>query len=103
VTVHIPEPDSRLDQLASRYTHAKAEYDAAAVRFAEIKDGIKAELSAAYPGESKVRLRSDYLEGDLLLSSRESWRIDAARMKAESPETYVEFAKKSVSWELRQV
>ena len=37
----------------------------------------------------------------LTLTYSESWRIDAKRLKAEDPETYVRYAKKGGSWSMR--
>lgn len=90
----------RLAALHASYADAKAQADAAAERLAAIKDGIKAELAALAPeGSTKIALLGS--DGPpLTLVHSESWRVDARKLKAEDPETYVRYAKKSESWTL---
>lgn len=101
--VIIPDTDTRLAQLVAQYDLAKAEADKAAETLKAITDAIKTELVQAAPGEHDIRLESDDLARPLRLLAIESWRVDAKRLKEESPETYVRFAKKSTSWQLRSV
>jgi len=95
-----PAPDSRLEQLSAQYTALKPEADRIAAALKAVTDGIKAELVAAAPGHENIVLRSPCLVAPLRLSAVESWRFDSKRCKAEDPEVYVRFAKKSISWRL---
>lgn len=99
-----PEPGGRLEQLLAQYDDLKAKADEAAARLKTITDGIKAEGAAwGDPvGATAVEFVSPYLAAPLRLSYVESWRLDAKRMKAEDPETYVRFAVKGGSWQLRK-
>ncbi|MEP7738563.1 hypothetical protein ABKW28_12975 [Nocardioides sp. 31GB23] len=98
-----PDPESRLAQLHAAYPEAKAAADEANARLKDITDGIKTELFNAAPeGERKIELHSDGGR-PLRLVHSESWRVDTARLKKESPETYVRYAKKSESWSLKAV
>lgn len=93
---------SRLEQLQASYAEAKAQADEAAARLKVVTDGIKAELSAAIAETGDRRV--DLVGGPgpaLTMTYAESWRVDAKKLKAEAPETYVRFAKKSSSWTLR--
>jgi hypothetical protein len=97
------DPESRLAQLAAQYDLAKAEADKANEAFEAIKAAIKVELASAAPGESDVRFASPDLAAPLQLRAIESWRVDAKKLKAEQPETYVRYASKSTSWRLAPV
>lgn len=102
--VQVPATSTeRLSQLHASYADAKAEADGAAERLATIKDAIKAELIAAAPeGSLKIALLGE--DGPpLQLTHSESWRVDSRKLKAEEPETYVRYAKKSESWTLAPV
>jgi hypothetical protein len=98
-----PEPDSRLAQLCARYDAAKIAADDAAGYLKSITDGIKVELAEAAPGETRVDLVHPALTAPLRLQAKTTWRLDTPRFRAEQPETYVRYAKQSVSWELRAV
>lgn len=99
-----PEPNSRLEQLLAQYDVAKAESAKAGEALKAITDGIKAELAAIAPeGETDVRVDSPDLAAPLRLTARTSWRVDAKKLKAEAPETYVRFAVQSTAWELRAI
>lgn len=98
-----PNPDTRLEQLAAQYDQAKAEADKAAGALKAITDAIKVELTLSAPGQNSIDLASDLLAQPLRLMAIESWRVDAKKLKAEDPETYVRYAKKSTSWSLRPV
>lgn len=93
----------RLAALHAEYADAKAAADGAAERLTAIKDGIKAEMAAAAPeGQTKIVLTG--FDGPTLqLTYAESWRVDSRKLKAEDPETYVRYAKKSGSWTLAPV
>jgi len=96
-----PTPDTRLHQLAAAYDAAKATADEATERLNEIKDGIKAELVAAAPGEKSVLLKSADLHTPLRLSASVQWRLDSKSLRADLPETYVKYAKQTTIWSLR--
>ncbi|PSK96676.1 hypothetical protein CLV30_12558 [Haloactinopolyspora alba] len=98
-----PEPDGRLAQLLGEYDAAKAWADEANARFEAVKDGIKAELAAAAPGVDQVDVASPSLQQPLRLVHVERWSLDSKRMKAEDPESYVRYARKSGTWQLRAV
>jgi hypothetical protein len=92
--------NERLSQLHAAYTAAKDEADAAAERLKIVNDGIKAELQRLAPGEPRLALSGP--DGPpLTLVRSESWRVDSKKLKAEDPETYVRYAKKSESWTLK--
>jgi hypothetical protein len=96
--------DSRLEQLAAQYDMAKAEAEKAANDLKAITDAIKFELMNEAPeGETSIELQSPDLAHPLRLTAVESWRVDAKKLKAEDPLTYVRYAKKSTSWTLRAV
>ena len=99
----IPETDTRLAQLLAQYDLAKAEADKAAETLRAITDAVKVELVNAAPGAHDIRVESPDLARPLRLFAVESWRVDAKKLKAEAPETYVRFAKKSTAWQLRAV
>lgn len=98
-----PQPETRLEALTAQYDLAKAEVDKAGEALKAITDGIKHELRTAAPGETSILLTSDLLARPLLLAQIESWRVDAKKLKAEDPLTYVRFATKSFSWSMRPV
>lgn len=107
MSVHIQavdHPESRLEALLAQYDLAKAEAEKAAESLKAITDGIKAELAAAAPeGETDIRVDSPDLAQPLRLSAVTSWRVDATKLKAEAPETYVRYAKQSTAWRLERV
>lgn len=95
------EPGTRLEQLHAAHAQAKAAAD-----LRTITDALKAELSAHVPtgpGRACVDLvppdGAGYLP--LRLAYVESWRVDSRKLKAEDPETYVRYAKKSGAWVLK--
>lgn len=89
----------RLEQLHAAYTDAKANADQATKTLKAITDAIKVELTQAAPERRRIELVG--LDGPALqLTYTESWRVDAKMLKAEEPETYVRYAKKSGSWTL---
>ncbi len=97
------EPGSRLEDLLATYDHLKAQADEAAERFETVKTAIKVELAAAAPGVAQVDVAHQSLAQPLRLSWVESWRLDARRMKVDDPATYVQYAVKGGSWQLRGV
>lgn len=97
------EPGSRLDDLLAMYDQLKAAAEEAEARFDTVKNAIKFELGALGGGAPQVDVAHSALTQPLRLSYVESWRLDAKRMKAEAPETYVRYAAKSGSWQLRGV
>ena len=108
MTLTLDEPQllagTRLEALLAQYDLAKAEADKATETLKAITDGIKAELAAAAPdGETDIRVNSPDLTRPLRLQAITSWRVDAAKLKAEAPETYVRYAKQSTSWRLERV
>lgn len=99
-----PAPDSRLEQLLAQYDLAKAEAEKAAEALKAISDGVKAELAAQLAeGETALEVTSDLLARPLRLSNVESWRVDAKKLKAEDPVTYVRYAVQGHSWRLAPV
>lgn len=96
------EPGTRLEQLHAAYPAAKSAADAAAAALKAITDGIKLELTQAAPEARRIALGGDAGPA-LQLTYAESWRVDAKKLKAEDPLTYVRFATKSGSWTLKAV
>lgn len=97
----VPEAGSRLDQLAAQYDALYLRAIEADERLKACKDGIKAELAAARPGETSVVLHHPSLTKPLRLSAKTSWRVDTKKLKTEYPAIYAYAAKQSTSWELR--
>jgi len=97
------EPGTRLEQLHAQYDAAKAERDAAEEKFKGISDAIKLEMTIASEGSTRVLLAGTQGATPLQLAYVESWRVDAKRLKAENPLTYVTYAVKSGSWRLAPV
>lgn len=95
-----PRKNSRLAQLHAMYAGAKANADAAAEELKTITTAIKAELAAAAPDQPKVDLVSP-AGPPLGLRLVTSWRIDSRKLKAQDPETYVRYARKSEAWALK--
>lgn len=94
--------NERLSQLHAAYAEAKAESDAAAERLKVITDGVKHELQQLAPGEERLALSGP--DGPTMTLVRsETWRFDSKRFKADDPENYVRYAKKSESWTLKAV
>ena len=93
---------SRLAALLDAYPAAKAMADEAAAQLKAITDGIKLEASQQAPDQPKVTIcpAGGSEAPTLELDYRESWRIDSRKLKAEDPETYVRYAKKSGAWYL---
>lgn len=65
-----------------------------------ITDAIKLELTQAAPEDRKIALVGN-AGSTLRLTYVESWWIDSRKLKAEDPETYVQYARKSGTWTLR--
>src|SRR6266566_3009872 len=103
MTAVTPDPDSRLGQLAAQYDLAKAEADKATTDLKAITDAIKLELINAAPGATSIDLVSEDLVKPLRLVAVSSWRVDAKKLKAEAPETYVRYAVQGTSWTLKRV
>ncbi len=101
-TYVLPPDESRLAQLHAEYADAKAAADETASRLKAITDGIKAELTNAAPDEQRVELRGE-AGPTLRLTCTRRATFDSKRFKSEHPLTYVEYAKFSDSWSLRQV
>lgn len=109
-TPTIPQPPavvksrrgSRLAALLDAYPAAKAAADGAAAQLKAITDGIKLEASQQAPEQPKVTIcpPGGSEAPTLELDYRESWRIDSRKLKAEDPDTYVRYAKKSGAWYL---
>ena len=99
--VQIPAASNeRLAQLQAQSPAATAAADAAAKRLKDITDAIKVEMTQAAPGAAKLELVGSGGPA-LRLSYVETWRLDSTKLKAEHPETYVRYAKKSGSWTLK--
>lgn len=91
--------NERLAQLHAQYLEVKAQADEWADRAKALSDSIKRELQEAAPEALKVELVTDG-QRSLRLSYRESWRLNTAKLKAQDPQTYVQYAVKSGSWTL---
>ena len=98
-----PEAGTRLAELHAQYSDLKAQADAAAERLKACTDGIKAEIAAQLPdGSTRGLLRDPAGQAPpLALTYAERWSVDSRKLKAEDPEMYVRYAKKSGAWSLR--
>lgn len=93
---------SRLAALLDAYPGLKAAADEAATQLRAVTDGIKLEASQQAEGQANVTIvpPGGSEAPTLLLDYRERWSVDSRRLKAEDPETYVRYAKKSGAWYL---
>lgn len=99
-TAVVPPTGSRLEQLHAQYADAKAAADGAAERLKAITDALKVELQTA-AGAQASRIDLVGAAGPpLRMTYSETWRLDSTRLKADNPELYVRYAKKSGSWRL---
>ena len=103
LVTYTPEPGSRLGDLLATYAALKPQADELAARLKTVTDGIKHELMQADPTAARFDVNHEALAQPLRLSYVERWELDAKRLKAEDPETYVRFARKGGRWELRSV
>lgn len=97
------QPGSRLDDLLAVYADLKPQVDELEKRLKTLTDAIKAELMNAAPGAERVDVAHAALVQPLRLSYVETWRLDSKTLKADDPETYVRYAVKGGSWQLRAV
>lgn len=95
------QPGSRLDDLLATYAQLKPEADETAARLKSVADAIKVELTASAPQALRIDVAHAALTQPLRLLYVESWTLDAKRLKAEDPATYVRYARKGGSWQLR--
>ena len=92
---------ARLADLAARYDAAKAEADDAAARLKAITDGIKAEVSGAFPGGTDFTITSGYLSHPLTLQQRVSERLDTKLLRGMlTAEQYASLTKPTSAWYL---
>lgn len=98
-----PEQGSRLDDLLGMYAQLKPQADELATRLKVLTDAIKGELSAAAPGAQQVDVTHAALPTPLRLSYVERWTLDSKALKADDPATYVRYARKGGSWQLRGI
>jgi hypothetical protein len=97
-----PVRGSRLDQLQARYPELKRQAKAAADELKDCTDALKRELAFA-AGEDATDVDLDGSMIRLRLSYIERWTLDSKRLKTEQPETYVAFARKGGSYQLREI
>lgn len=106
IVVAAEEINPRLEALLASYDSLKAKADEAAAQLKAVTDAIKHEVHLAHAesvtAESRFDITSKFLAAPLRLSYVESWRLDAKRLKVEDPATYVTYAVKSGSWQLRK-
>lgn len=95
------EPESRLSALLAAYDDAKDAHEAAKERLDALTASLKQELVQAAPGANRMRAALPDTPG-VTMTYVESWRVDAKRLKAEAPETYVRYAVKSGTWKLER-
>lgn len=102
VTGATVEPGSRLEQLLATYAGLKPQADELSNRLKAVTDGIKVELlMAAAPDALRIDVDHAALAQPLRLSYVESWTLDTKRLKADDPTTYVKYARKGGTWQLR--
>ena len=100
-TAVTPRKNSKLEQLHALYPEAKAKAEAAAAELKAITDGLKVELTKAAPeGADRIELTGEH-GPTLRLTYIKSWRVDAKKLKAEDPETYVRYAVQGGTWQLK--
>lgn len=98
-----PTPGSRLDALIEQFADLKPRVDELTTRLKALSDAIKLELTNAAPEASVIDVWHQALPGPYRLSYVERWDLDTKRLKAEDVETYVRYARKGGSWQLRAV
>lgn len=96
-------PGSRLDDLLATYAELKPTVDELTTRLKTVTDAIKAELTTALPDVQKIDVAHEALAQPLRLTYVERWTLDTKRLKADSPDTYVRYARKDTRWELRGI
>lgn len=94
-------PGSRLESLLASYEAVKAASDEASGRLENLKDAIKAEVTAAYPGVPALTLAGGPGMPVLSMTYVTSWRFDSKKLKDDDPHTYVRYARQGGHWELR--
>lgn len=102
-TTYTIDPGTRLVDLLAAYAELKPRADEATARLKAVTDAIKAELTAAAPGATRMRVGCADLPQDLQLTYVQRWRVDAKRLKEENPALYVAYAVQDNRWELRAV
>ena len=104
-----PEPGGQLEQFLVAFKQGKDEADVAAEKSEEFKAAIKNWLLSLFPDGEGLPDAFDITADPhgrypaFTMTLKGGFRLDTERMKAESPETYVAFAKPvTPSWELRE-
>lgn len=99
-----PVPGSRLEQLAVMLPQARAAAREAADRVKAIEDGIKAEVTAACPGQPVISIAGGPGRPALRLSYRPGgWYVPAAALRDKHPAAWDELkTQRRGSWQLRE-
>ena len=99
-----PVPGSRLEQLAGMLSQARAAAREAADRAKAIEDGIKAEVTAACPGQPVIGITGGPGRPALQLSYHPGgWFVPAAALLEKHPAAWDELkTQRRGSWQLRE-
>lgn len=92
--------NTRLEELFAAYNDLQPKADEIEKQLKAVKDAIKIELTTLAPNVTHISADSPTTGVTLVLKYSEKWGLDTARMKADAPQLYVTFAKKSGSWAL---
>ena len=99
----MPEPGTRLEQLADELDAARAAVDAAKKHEKMVADAIKAEVIPKAPqGTTTVVLAGSAYRPEWICHWVETWRLDSKRLKAEDLVTWVRYAVKGGTWKLEK-
>jgi hypothetical protein len=100
-----PTEGSRLEGLQTLYDDAKKRAEAAVAEFEEVRDGLKAELTALQlpEGTNRVVLQGGNGRVPLVLKWKTSFRLDSRALKAADPGTYVKYGRSVGYWQLERL
>lgn len=104
-----PEQQGQLEQLLIRYHQAAGAASVAKEQADDLKSQIKGWLLSLYPDGEGLPDAFDVTADPhgrypgYAMTLKSGFRLDIERMKEESPETYVTYARKTApTWELRE-
>ena len=97
---------SELSELLDTWAALDAQAKELSERAAALKDKIKVRMIETRQAMDPTDPLTDIAAGSDVVSVRlkytETWRLDTTKLKAEAPETYVKYARKSGSFTLRK-
>lgn len=99
----VPEPGTRLEQLADELDAARAAVDAAKKHEKSVADSIKAEVIPQAPrGTTSIVLAGTAYRPEWYCHWVETWRLDSKALKRDNLVTWVKYAVKGGTWKLEK-